>query len=110
MRRFDTWVTFQEAVPGRTPAGQVVATEYENVAGLTDLPARIVPATEEKAGERMVTIEDLFEIYVAGNQAIRPDMVCLAEEAVYDIKRVATPTQMAPAVLATIVLAQRVSL
>lgn len=110
MRRFPTTVTFQNAVPSKTPSGQVVAGSYANVTDLVDLPARIVPAIEEKAGERMVTTEDLFDIYVQGDRPIRPNMVCVADQGTFDVKRVANPTIGRPMTLVTHVVAERVAL
>jgi hypothetical protein len=108
-RRFNTLVTFQEAVTTRTPAGQVIVDEYENVDDLVDLPARIVAAIEEKHEERFIETDDLYEIYVQGDQPIRPEMVALTEQGVFDVRRVANPTLNLPT-LVTIVLAQQVAL
>lgn len=110
MNRFPTTVTFQEPVIERSPAGQVVIDSYDNVTDLTELPARIAPRVEEAAGERMVTTEDLFEIYVEGDRAVRPEMYVLSEAGVFDIKRVANPTLGNPMTLVTVVVAERVAL
>lgn len=110
MRRYPHTVTFQEAVTSRTPSGQVVADTYENVDGLVDLPARVVAEIEEAPQERMVTTEDLYRIFVQGDRAVRPDMVALTEEGVFDVRRVANPPSAHRLAQTTVVIAERVAL
>jgi hypothetical protein len=110
VRKYPHTVTFQEAVTSRTPSGQVITDDYENVDGMVSLPARVIPAVVENAGERMVTTEDMFQIIVQGDQPIRPAMVALTEDGVFDVKRVANPTLGRPLTLATIVVAERIAL
>jgi hypothetical protein len=107
---YNATVTFQEAVPTQTPAGQVIAASYENVSGLIDLPARVIAVLEEREGERMIVTEDRFTIIVKGDHAIRSEMVALTEQGVFDVERVARPTLGRPATLATIVIAERVAI
>ena len=71
MRRFTDLVTFQAPTEARKPSGQVTYT-YANIAGLTDLPARVVPVVErEQSTDRMVLTSDLWEIIVQGRPCHR---------------------------------------
>lgn len=109
MRRFPTTVTFQEPVLTRTPSGGVLSETFDTVDGMADLPARVVAAVEERRTDRLYIDSDLFDIYVAGDIPVRPEMVALTEFGVMDVKRVANPTLGQPTNV-TIVVAERVAL
>lgn len=109
MRRFTDLVTFQAGSEVRKPSGQVTYA-YANIAGLTDLPARVIPAMEREQGtDRMVLTSDLWEIIVQGDRAIEVSMAALTTQGVFDIVRVARPTTTRQRTLATLVTAERVA-
>lgn len=108
MRRFTDLVTFQAPTEARKPSGQVTYT-YSNVAGLTDLLARVIPVVEESDTDRMVLTSDLWEIIVQGDRAVEVSMAALTTVGVMDIVRVARPTTRRQRTLATIVTAQLVA-
>lgn len=107
MRRFPSRVTFQEPTTVRTPSGGVTPS-YANIAALTDLPARVIPAVEEDDTERMTLTSDLWDIIVQGDRDISVDMAALSGGIRYDVVRVARPTQQRQRILATIVRATRI--
>lgn len=113
MKRYPHLVTFQTPTEVRSSSGGVTYA-YANVAGLADLPARVVPATSEDEGERMVLTSDVFEIVVQGDRAVTPEMAALTdyEVGVFNVVRVARPTLRhgSPMSMATIVTAERIAL
>jgi hypothetical protein len=87
--RYRTRVAIQSSVEVRDPAGGVTHT-HVTVPGLASVAATIVPAVDETRDPDLVTIEDRFDIVLAGHHPqIRPEMVVLDGIAVYDIVRVA---------------------
>lgn len=71
------------------PAGGVSQT-FETVPDLASIAATIMPAVEESRDPDLVTIEDRYDIVLAGHHPeLRPEMVVLDGLAVYDIVRVA---------------------
>ena len=67
----------------------------------------MVPAVEETRGPDLVTVEDRFEIVLAGHHPeVRPAMVVLDGLAVYDIVRVAPTLGRRE----TVLVAQRVAI
>jgi hypothetical protein len=111
VRRYRHTVTFQAATEVRAPSGAVTYT-YGNIAGLTDLPAMVVPVVTEVETDRMVLVSDLYQIVVQGDRAVLPEMVALTdgETGVFDVIRVARPTTRHQRNLATVVMAERVAL
>ena len=106
MRRYRQRVTFQEAQWTRTPAGQQVVGSWENVTGLTDLPATVIVETDENRGERMTLTTDLYRIIVAGDRRTVTDTMAVQDGvAVYDFVRI-EPTLGRRS---TVVVAQRVT-
>ncbi len=86
---FRTRVAIQSPVEVRDPAGGVSQT-YETVDGLASVAATIMPAVEESRDPDLVTVEDRYDIVLAGHHPeLRPEMVVLDGLAVYDIVRVA---------------------
>jgi hypothetical protein len=102
MNDYRDTVTFQGPTTGRSRTGQVIPT-FDNIPELTELPARIIPRTQEDQGNQ-------FELIVQGDRAIEPDMVALTEHGLFDILRIARPPHDWTGVLATIVVAERVAL
>jgi hypothetical protein len=87
--RHRTRVAVQAPVEVRDPAGGV-AYEWETIPALADVAATVVPAVEERRDAEMVTVEDRYDIVLAGHHPeVRPEMVVLDGIAVYDIVRVA---------------------
>jgi hypothetical protein len=87
--RFRTRVAIQSPVEVRDPAGGVTHA-YETVPALADVAATIMPAVEETRDPDLVTVEDRYDIVLAGHHPeVRPEMVVLDGMAVYDIVRVA---------------------
>jgi hypothetical protein len=87
--RYRTRVAIQSPVEVRDPAGGVTHT-FETIDALGDLAATIMPAVEESRDPDLVTIEDRYDIVLAGHHPeVRPAMVVLDGLAVYDIVRVA---------------------
>jgi hypothetical protein len=87
--RFRTRVAIQGPVDIRDPAGGVTHA-YETIPELDDVAATIMPAVEESRDPDMVTVEDRYDIVLAGHHPdVRPEMVALDGLAVYDIVRVA---------------------
>lgn len=87
--RYRTRVAIQEPVEVRDPAGGVSHT-YETLPALASVAATIMPAVEESRDPDMVTVEDRYDIVLAGHHpGLRPEMVVLDGLAVYDIVRVA---------------------
>ncbi len=87
--RYRTRVAIQAPIEIRDPAGGV-SHAYETIPELTAVAATVVPAVEETLGPDMVTVEDRYEIVLAGHHPeVRPQMVVLDGLAVYDIVRVA---------------------
>jgi hypothetical protein len=110
VRRFPDTVTFQAPTePVRSTTGAITY-EYDNVADLTGLPARVIPVIEEETRPDMIVTEDLYQIIVQGDRAIESEMVALTTEGVFDVRRVARPTIGRPMTLATLVVAQRVAI
>lgn len=68
-------VTFQAPTFTQLPSGQPVP-EWDDVAGLTELPARFIPVVgmEEEQAERMVVDADRFTIVVQGDRAVEREM------------------------------------
>jgi hypothetical protein len=93
---FDTRIAIQAAVEVRSAAGDVDYT-YETIAAMASVPARIVPLTEERRGERMTVLEDQFTVLLGGSfPALTTDMVVLAgDDGVHDILRVIPPARRA---------------
>lgn len=87
--RYRTRVAIQAPVEVRDGAGGVSHT-YETIPALADVAATIMPAVEEGREPDFVTVEDRFDIVLAGHRPeVRPAMVVLDGFAVYDIVRVA---------------------
>ena len=87
--RHRTRVALQAPVEVRDAAGGV-AYEWQTVPALADLAATVMPAVEETRDAELVTVEDRYDIVLAGHHPeIRPEMVVLDGSAVYDILRVA---------------------
>lgn len=87
--RYRTRVAIQAPVEVRDLAGGVTHS-HEAVPGLASVAATIVPAVDESRDPDLVTVEDRFDIVLAGHHPqIRPEMVVLDGLAVYDIVRVA---------------------
>jgi hypothetical protein len=109
MRRYPSLVTFQAPTESRLPSGAVTYT-YANIAGLTDLPAMVIPVTAEDETDRMVLTSDLFDIIVQGDRAVTPEMAALTTDGVFNVVRVARPTTRRQRNLATIVTTERIAL
>jgi hypothetical protein len=87
--RFRTRVAIQAPVEIRDPAGGVSCT-FETIEELASIAAAIMPAVEESRDPDLVTVEDRYDIVLAGHHPeVRPEMVVLDGLAVYDIVRVA---------------------
>lgn len=87
--RYRTRVALQAPLEVRDSAGGV-SHAYETVPALADLAAAIMPAVEESRDPEMITVEDRYDIVLAGHHPeVRPEMVVLDGLAVYDIVRVA---------------------
>jgi len=87
--RFRTRVAIQAPVEVRDPAGGVSQT-FETIEALASVAATIMPAVEETRDPDLVTVEDRYDIVLAGHHPeVRPEMVVLDGLAVYDIVRVA---------------------
>lgn len=108
--RYFQYVTFQAPTAVRSATGDV-SYSYENVADLTDLPARVIAVTDERRGEQMTTVTDRFNIIVAGERtSIVPDMAVLDGEAVYDVLRIIPSSLGRRGRRSTVIEAQRVSI
>ncbi len=104
--RYRTRVAIQAPTEVRDPAGGV-SHAYETVPDLTSVAATIMPAVEETRDPELVTVEDRFDIVLAGHHPeVRPEMVVLDGLAVYDIVRVAPTLGRRE----TVLVAQRVAL
>jgi hypothetical protein len=104
--RYRTRVAIQAPVEVRDPAGGV-SHAYETMPALTSVAATVVPAVEETRGPDLVTVEDRYEIVLAGHHPeVRPAMVVLDGLAVYDIVRVAPTLGRRE----TVLVAQRVAI
>ena len=87
--RFRTRVAIQAPVEVRDSSGGV-SYSYETIDALADVAATIMPAVEESRDPDLVTVEDRYDIVLAGHHPeVRPEMVVLDGLAVYDIVRVA---------------------
>lgn len=87
--RYRQRITLQAPTEVRSPAGGVSYT-YENVAGLTDLPAsKATVAFDERRQDRMTPTEELLTFVVAGDHRDITDAMALLDgEAVYDVVRI----------------------
>jgi hypothetical protein len=104
-------VSFQSSAPTRTPSGGVTP-GYAPIAGLTDLPARIIPEQVEDATGRMVVDIDRYTVIVQGDRAIDRPMRLVSDylDAVLGVVKVQRPVLYgSPLTNATIVTAERVS-
>lgn len=96
-------VAIQEPTEVRSSTGDVSYT-YETIE--ESIPALIVPMTVERRGEQLTVLTDTYAIHLGGDfPDLRPEMVVLDGEAVYDIESVA-PTMRRRV---TEVVAKRVS-
>lgn len=87
--RFRTRVAIQSPLEVRDPAGGV-SYDWETVPALADVAATIMPSVEETRDPELVSVEDRYDIVLAGHHPeVRPEMVVLDGLAVYDIVRVA---------------------
>lgn len=66
-------VSFQSSTPTQLPSGQP-ADDFDDISGLTDLPARIIPVVQgrgsgvgEVTADRMVVERDIFTVVVKGD-------------------------------------------
>jgi len=99
--RFRTRVAIQAPVEVRDPAGGVSQT-FETIEDLASVAATIMPAVEESRDPELVTVEDRYDIVLAGHHPeVRPEMVVLDGLAVYDIVRVALTLGRRETVLVT---------
>jgi hypothetical protein len=104
--RYRTRVAIQAPVEVRDPSGGVTQS-YETIDALASVAATIMPAVEESRAPDLVTVEDRFEIVLAGHHPeVRPEMVVLDGLAVYDIVRVAPTLGRRE----TVLVAQRVAI
>lgn len=102
-------VAIQAPVLEQDETGQELITSYENVAGKDNLPARIVPVTDERRQERMTVITDRFDVLLGGyHPDLTPDMYVLDNEAVYNILRVVPAARLPRPV--TQLVAERVAI
>lgn len=87
--RYRQRVTFQGRTEVRSAAGAVDYT-YDNVDGLTDLPAnKGTVAFDERRTDRDTPTEELLVFVVAGDhREIADDMAILDSDGVYDVIRV----------------------
>lgn len=109
--RYPHTVTFQEPTEDRLASGQPTYA-YAAVAGLTDLPARIVPQQQEDQAERMVIDTDRFTIIVQGDRVIDRTYRVVSDflDAVLDVILVQRPVLYRSAhTYATIVTAQAIT-
>jgi hypothetical protein len=87
--RFRTRVAIQAPVEVRDPAGGV-SHDWETIEALASIPATLMPAVDETLDPELVTVEDRYDIVLAGDHPeVRPEMVVQDGLAVYDIVRVA---------------------
>ena len=104
--RYRTRVAIQAPVEIRDPAGGVTHS-FETIEALASVAATIMPAVEETREPELVTVEDRFDIVLAGHHPeVRPQMVVLDGLAVYDIVRVAPTLGRRE----TVLVAQRVAI
>jgi len=104
--RFRTRVAIQSPVEARDPAGGVTYT-FETIEDLASIAATIMPAVEESRDPELITVEDRYDIVLAGHHPeVRPEMVVLDGLAVYDIVRVAATLGRRE----TVLVAQRVAI
>lgn len=87
--RHRTRVAIAAPVDSRDEAGGV-SHAYETIPALAAVAATILPAVEEAQEPDHVTVEDRYDIVLAGHHPeVRPEMVVLDGLAVYDVIRVA---------------------
>lgn len=109
--RYPHVVTFQEPTADQQPSGQVTHA-YDDVAALSDLPARIVPEQLEDHEERATVETDRYTIVVQGDRAIERTyrVVSTFLDAVLAVVKVQRPVLYRSArTYATIVTAERVA-
>lgn len=105
-------VSFEAPTEVRTPSGGVTYT-FAAVDGLSDLPARCIPASQagEADTERMILERDIWTIVVQGDHQVDVAMRANTDHAgPLDVIRVQRPViYRSPATNATIVTAEKVS-
>lgn len=104
-------VTFTEPTEVRTASGGVTY-DYDAVADLTDLPARIVPVQQDDQTERMVLDTDRYTVIVKGDHDIARTMRVISSflDADLGVIQVQRPVlYRSPATYATIVTAERIT-
>lgn len=88
---FTKRVAIQEGIPTRDSAGGVHHDTFQNLAGLSSVPATLTPTIDEKRQERFTEDNEMWEIILGGHYPqINQTHYVLHDGTRYEIKRVST--------------------